>query len=65
MYYLTGERGVWGLLEVCNKTVGSNSFKLLQKRSWLNDRKIFFTVRVVKHWSRFLGEAVGSLALKT
>lgn len=41
-----------GYLEVHSKTM--SSCKLLHKRSWLKNRKIFFTMMVVKHWSRFL-----------
>lgn len=69
LYYLLdrleGGEEESGSSEVHSKVVGGSSCKLLYKRSWLNNRKIFLMVRVVKHWSRFLGEAVESPALKT
>jgi len=36
----------------------SNGFKLKEGRFSLDIKKIFFTIRAVKHWNKFLGEVV-------
>jgi len=47
-----------------NRTSG-NGFKLKEAGFRLDRKKKFFTIRVVKHWSRLPGEVVDAPSLET
>jgi len=48
----------------CNKTRG-NGFELQEGRFRLDIRKIFFTMRMMKHWDKLPREVVDALSLET
>jgi len=48
----------------CNRT-RSNGFELRGARFRLDIRKIFFTMKVMKHWSRLLREVAEAPSLET
>ena len=50
---------------VCCERVKGNDFKLKEGRFRLDVRKKFFTVRVVRHWHRWLREVVDAPPLET
>lgn len=51
------------LYQECNDRTMGNGFKLKEGKYRLDARKKSFTQKVVKHWHRLLGEAVGSPSL--
>ena len=65
--YLKGacrEDGEGPFVRDCRDRMRDNGFKLKQSRFQLDIRKEFFTVRVVRHWNRFLREAVDASSLE-
>ena len=48
----------------CNRTRG-NGFRLKEGKFRLDIRKMFFMIRVMKHWNRLLRELVDALSLET
>ena len=60
--YRKAEEGLF-IRAYSNKMRG-NSFKVKQGRFRLDNRKKFFTVRVVRHWNRLSSEVVNTLSLE-
>ncbi|PKU48985.1 hypothetical protein llap_638 [Limosa lapponica baueri] len=60
--YRKGEEGLF--TRECNDTMRGNGFQLKEGRFRLDIGKEFFTVRVVRHWNRFPGEAAGAPSLE-
>jgi len=60
-YKRAGERL---LTRACSGRTRGNGFKLREGRFRLDIRKIFLTVRVVKHWNRLPTEAVAAPSLE-
>jgi len=49
---------------LCDRTKG-NGFKLKKEMLRLNRRKKFFTIRLVRHWSKLSREVVDAPSLQT
>ena len=60
VYRKTGE-GLF--IRACSNRMRGNGFKLEEGRFRLGIRKKFFTVSVVRHWTRLPREAVDALSL--
>jgi len=60
--YKTAGEGLF--TRACNDRTRDNCFKLKEGRLRLHLQKIFFTMRVVRHWNRFLREVVDAPSLQ-
>ena len=66
--YLKGvykKAGEGHFFRACSDKTRSNGFKLKEGRFRLDIRKTFFTMRMVKHWSRLPREVVDAPSLET
>jgi len=52
-------------IRACYNRTRGNGFRLKEGKFRLDIRKMFFMIRVMKHWNRLLRELVDALSLET